>query len=146
MSWGGTRHQYNMLVLYLVVRFSCPTLWPHGLQDALLPCPSPTPRVCSNSCPLIWWCGPTISFSVMPFSSCLQSFSASGSFPMSRLFPSGGQSIGVLNKRVFLYLINIINNSIIVEANIVLKKKRHQNPKHLGLVFGNRTSLPYYSL
>ena len=66
---------------------------------------------------------------------------------MSRLFPSGGQIIGAHNKRVFLYLINIINNSIKVEANIVIKKKKkHQNPKHLGLVFGNRTSLPYYSL
>jgi len=60
---------------------------PHGLQHAKLPCPSPSPRVCSNSCPLSQWCDPTISSSVVPFSSCLHSFPASGSFPMSRLFP-----------------------------------------------------------
>ena len=66
----------------------------HGLQCARLPCPSPTPRAYSNSCPSSWWCHPTISSSVIPFS-CLQSFPASGSFPMSQFFPSGGQSIGV---------------------------------------------------
>jgi len=71
------------------------SLWPHGLQHARPPCPSPTPRVHSNSCPLSWWCHPTISSSVIPFSSCLQSFLASGSFQMSQLFASGGQSIGV---------------------------------------------------
>ena len=71
------------------------SLWPHGLQHARPPCPSPTPRAYSNSCRLSWWCHPTISFSVVPFSSHLQSFRASGSFPMSRLFTSGGQSIGV---------------------------------------------------
>ena len=60
-----------------------------------LPCPSPTPRVCSNSCLLSRWCHPTISSSVVPFFSCLQSFPASGSFPMSQFFTSGGQSIGV---------------------------------------------------
>ena len=57
------------------------SLWPHGLQPAKLPCPSPTLRACSNSCPLTQWCHPTISFSVVPFSSCLQSFPESGSFP-----------------------------------------------------------------
>ena len=79
--------------------FSCSvmsdSLWPHGLQHTRLPCTSPTPGACSNSCPLSRWCHPTISSSVIPFSSCLQSFPASGSFPMSRLFASGGQSIGV---------------------------------------------------
>ena len=70
------------------------SLWPHGLQDARLPCPSPSPWVCSNSCPLSEWCHPTISSSVVPFSSCLQSFPESGSFPKSRFFSSGGQSIG----------------------------------------------------
>ena len=60
------------------------SLWPHGLQHARPPCPSPTPGACSNSCPSGWWCHPTIS-SVIPFSSCLQSFPASGSFPMSQL-------------------------------------------------------------
>ena len=59
------------------------SLWPHGLQHARLPCPSPTPGACSNSCPLSWWCHPTISSSVVPFSSCLQSFPASRSFPVS---------------------------------------------------------------
>ena len=70
------------------------SLWPHGLQPARPPCPSPTPTACSNSCPWSWWCHPTISSSVVLFSSCLQSFPASGSFPMSQFFPSGGQSIG----------------------------------------------------
>ena len=71
------------------------SLWPHGLQHARPPCPSPTPRVYSNSCPLNQWCHPTISSSVIPFSSCPQSFPASGSFQMSQLFASGGQSTGV---------------------------------------------------
>ena len=67
----------------------------HGLQHARLPCPSPTPGVYSNSCPSRWWCHPTVSSSVIPFSSCLQSFPASGSFQMRRFFACGGQSIGV---------------------------------------------------
>ena len=70
------------------------SLQPHGLQCTRLPCPSPTHGVYSNSCPLSQWCHPTISSSVIPFS-CLQSFPASGSFPMSQFFTSGGQSIGV---------------------------------------------------
>ena len=70
------------------------SLWPHGLQHTRLPCPSPTPRACSHSCPSSRWCHPTISSSVVPFSSCLQSFPASGSFPMSQFFKSCGQSIG----------------------------------------------------
>ena len=69
--------------------------WPHGLQHTRLPCPSPTPRACSNSCPLSLWCHPTISSFAIPFSSCLQSFPAPGSFPMSQFFESGGRSIGV---------------------------------------------------
>ena len=71
------------------------SLWPCGLQHARLPCPSPTPEVYWNSCPLSRWCHPTSSSSVIPFSACLQSFLASGSFPMSQFFASGGQSIGV---------------------------------------------------
>ena len=67
----------------------------HGLQHARPPCPSPTPRVYSNSCPSSWWYHPTISSSVVPFSSSLQSLPASGSFPMSQFFPTSGQSIGV---------------------------------------------------
>ena len=71
------------------------SLRPHELQHARPPCPSPTPGVHPIPCPLSWWWHPTISSSVVPFSSCPQSFPASGSFQMSQLFPSGGQSIGV---------------------------------------------------
>ena len=71
------------------------SMQPHGLQHTRLPCPSPTPRACSNSCPSSWWCHPTVSSSVIPFSFCLQSFPASGSFPRSLFFASGGQRIGV---------------------------------------------------
>ena len=67
----------------------------HGLQHARLPCPSPTPAAYSNSCPLSWWCHPTISSSVIPFSSCLQSFPAAESFPTSQFFASGGRRINV---------------------------------------------------
>ena len=85
------------------VQFSCSvlsdSLWlhghSHGLQHAGLPYPSPIPGACSDSCPLSWWCHPTITSSVVPFSSCLQSSLASGSFQMSQFFTSGGQSIGV---------------------------------------------------
>ena len=79
-------------------QFSCSvmpdSLRPHGLQQARLPCPSPTPGPCSNSCPSGQWCHPTMSSFVVPFS-CLQSFPASGSFPVSPFFTSGGQSVGV---------------------------------------------------
>ena len=82
---------------YISVQFShsvvSDSLWPHWLQHARSPCPSPTPRVYSDSCLLSWWCCPTISSSVVPF--CFQSFPASGSFQMSQFFASGGQSIGV---------------------------------------------------
>ena len=70
------------------------SLWPHGLQHARLPCPLPTPGAYSNSCPFSQWCHPMISSSVVPFSSCLQSFPASESFPVSQFFTSGGQPIG----------------------------------------------------
>ena len=74
--------------------FSCVWLFvTHGLQHARLLCPSPSHGACSNSCPSSRWCHPTMSFSVIPFSSCFQSFPASGSFPMSQFFTSGGQSI-----------------------------------------------------
>ena len=80
------------------VQFSCSvvsdSLISHGLQHASLPCPSPTPRVYSNSCSSSWWCHPTISSSVIPFSSCLQSFPATGPFPVSWLFTSDSQRIG----------------------------------------------------
>ena len=84
-----------ILLLFL---FNCSvlsySLQPHGLQHARLPCPSQSPRVCSDSSPLSQWCHPTISLSLIPFSSCLQSFPASESFPVSQLFTSGGQIIG----------------------------------------------------
>ena len=80
------------------VQLSCSvvsdSLWPHGLQHARPPCLSSTSRACSNSCPLSQWCHPTTSSSITPFSSSLQSFPASGSFPVSWFFASGGQSIG----------------------------------------------------
>ena len=83
----------------LIIQFSrsvmSNSLWPHEPQHARPPCPSPTPGVHPNPCPLSRWCHPTISSSVVPFSSCPQSFPASGSFQMSQLFASGGQSIGV---------------------------------------------------
>ena len=84
--------------LYPMLLFSCSvmsdSLQHHGLQHARFPCPLPSPGVCSDTCPLNWWCHSTISSSVTSFSSCLQSFPASGFFPMSQLFTSGGQSIG----------------------------------------------------
>ena len=77
------------------ITWSCPTLQHHELQHARPPCPSPTPGAHPNPCPSSWWCHPTISSSVVPFSSCPQSCPASGSFQMSQRFASGGQSIGV---------------------------------------------------
>ena len=81
-------------VQFSSVAQSCPTLWPRELQHAMHPCPSPTPEVYSNSCPSSRWCHPTIPSAVIPFSSRLQSFPASESFPMSQLFAWGGQSTG----------------------------------------------------
>ena len=82
------------------------SLQPHGLQHARLPHPSPSPRTCSNSCLLSQWCHSTTSSSVVPFSFCLQSFPASGSFPVSWLFASGGQNIGA---SASVFLMNIQN-------------------------------------
>ena len=95
---------YHMVFIFqfvsmVLVQFSCSvmsdSLWAHKLQFARPPCPSPTPKVYSNTCPLSWWCHPTISSSVVTLSSCLQSFPASGPLPMSQFFASGSQSIGV---------------------------------------------------
>ena len=90
-------HLWRHLTISVVFQsLSCVQLcWPHGLQHPWPPGPSPSPRVCSNSCPLSRWCHPTISSSVALFSSCPPSFPASGSFPMTWLFTSGRQSIGV---------------------------------------------------
>ena len=90
ISW--VTHSSSVQFSHLVVSNS---LQLHEPQHARPPCPSPTPRVYPNSCPSSRWCHPTISSSVIPFSSCLQSFPASGSFPMSQFFASGGQSTGV---------------------------------------------------
>ena len=84
------------IILYIQLDHSVTSnsLQPHRLQHTRLPCPSPIPRACSNSCPSSWWCHPTISSFVIPFFSYLQSFPASGSLLMSQLFASSGQSIG----------------------------------------------------
>ena len=96
---GGMSLFYRHTVLMISVQFShsvmSDSLLPHGLQHARPPCLSPTPGACSDSCPLSRWCHPTISSSVVPFSSHLQSFPATGSFQMRQFFASGGQSIGV---------------------------------------------------
>ena len=86
-------HPFSFQSWTLLLLFMSDSLWSHGLQCARLPCHSLSPKICSNSCPLSRWCHPAISSSVIPFSSCLQSFRASGSFPMSQLFSSGSQSI-----------------------------------------------------
>ena len=101
----GNKKKITIIILYIRTPFSdnsvqfshsvmSNSLWPHGLQHARPPCPSPTPRPCSNLSPLSWWCHPIISSSVIPFS-FPQSFLASGSFPMSRLLAWGGQRIRV---------------------------------------------------
>ena len=102
-------------------QFSCSlvsdSLWPCGLQHARLPCVSPTFRACSKSCPSSWWCQPTISSSVIPFSSCLQSSPASGCLPMSQFFTSDSHSIGIsastsvlpMNISVLILSINYYN-------------------------------------
>ena len=96
-SWKG-RIPWSMKSDKCSVQLSCSlvsnSLGPHGLQHTRLPCPSPASRACSYSCPSSPWCHPTISSSIIPFSSCLQSFPAWGSFPMSQFFTSGGRSIG----------------------------------------------------
>ena len=100
LEWVSISFSKNTILIKKVsIQFShsvvSDSLQSSGLQHARPPCPSPTFRVYSNSCPLSWWCHPTISFSVVPFSSHLQFFPASGSFQMSQFFTSGGQSIGV---------------------------------------------------
>ena len=93
-NWRDRAHTRKDIIQFRssVVSDSFP---PYGMQHTRLPFPSPTPRPYSNSCPSSWWCYPTILSSVVPLSSCLQSFPALGSFPMSQFFASGGQSIGV---------------------------------------------------
>ena len=93
--WATRDAHIHVSVPFSSVAQSCPTLQPHESQHARPSRPSPTPRVYSNLCPSSWWCHPAISSSVIPFSSCPQSFPAWGSFPKSHLFTSGGQCIGV---------------------------------------------------
>ena len=104
LPWGSPRHLRQATWLLFSLWVMSDSLWSHGLQHTRLPCPSPFPGACSNSCPLSQWCHLTVSFSVIPFSSCLQSFPASRSFLVSWLFSSGSQSIGasasVLSKNV----------------------------------------------
>ena len=103
MTFMLFRHFFSFVIIFIfvnisLVQFSCSVMYnslqPHGLQHARPPCPSPAPGACSNSCPSSRWGQPTIWSSVDPFSSCLQSFPASGSLPMSQFFTSGGQSTG----------------------------------------------------
>ena len=89
-----SKWQQQLLLSLFSCSFMSNSLQPPGLQHARLPCPSPLPGACSNSCPLSWWCSPIILNSVIPFSPYLLSFLTSGSFPISRLFSSGSQSIG----------------------------------------------------
>ena len=84
----NSEQYYQFISVQLSGSVMSETLWRHGLQHTRLPCPSPTPKACSKSYPSSQWCHPTISSSVVPFSSCLQSFPASGSFPVSHLFTS----------------------------------------------------------
>ena len=95
-NWEIGIDPYTLLIVVSVVAYCSVmsnSLQPHGLQHTRLPCPSLSPRVCSNSCPLSQWWHPTISSSVSPFSSCLQSFPASQFLPKNQLFTSGGQNI-----------------------------------------------------
>ena len=96
---GGKKQNYFVFTISSVQSHSPVSFWPHGLQHSRLPCPSPTPGVCSNSVcsKSSRWHHPTISSSVVSFSTCLQSFPPSGSFPMSHFFTSGGQGIGIVS-------------------------------------------------
>ena len=109
-------------------------LQPHELQHARLPCPSPSPRYCPSSCPLSWWCHPTISSSVIPFSSYLQSFPASGSFPVSWLFASGGQSIEVASVSASVLPMNIQDWFLLGLTALISSQS-----KGLSRVFANTT-------
>ena len=93
-------------VQFSSVAQSCPTLQPHGLQHARFPCPSPTSRAYSNSCPSSWWCHSAISSSVIASASCLQSFPASESFPVSQFFSSGGQVLAISPSTAYSGLIS----------------------------------------
>ena len=126
-----------LVAIFSSVQFSCSvlsdSLQSHGLQHARPPCPLPTPGVNPNSCPLSWWCHPAISSSVVPFSSCPQSFPASGSFQMSQLFASGSQSIRVSTSASFLPM-NILDWSPLGWAGWISLQS-----KGLSRIFSNTT-------
>ena len=107
------------------------SLWPYGLKHARLPCPSLTPGACSNSCPSNRWCHPTIPFSVVPFSSCPQSFPASGSFPVSQFFISDGQSTGASTSALSMNIQDLF--PLVLTGLISLQSKG------LSRVFSNTT-------
>ena len=125
-------HIYNLLL------FSCSVvsdfLWPHKLQHARLPCPLLSPGACSNSCPLSHWCHPTISSSLRPLSSCPQSFPASGSFLMSWLFASSGQSIGA-SASASVLLMNTQSWFPLELTGLISLQ-----PKELSRIFSNTTA------
>ena len=130
------------IIWYLIIYFKnslfspsvmSDSLSPHALQHTRLPCPSPSPGACSDSCPLSQWCHPTIPSSVDPFSSCLQSFPAAGSFAMSQLFTSGGQSIGVSASTLVLPM-NIQDWSPLGWTGLISSQS-----KGLSRVFSNTT-------
>ena len=108
------------------------SLWPHGLQHARPPCPSLSPRPCLNLCPLSWWCHPTILSSVVPFSSCLQSFPASGSLLLSQVFTSCGQSIGASASASFLP-VNIQNWFPLGFTGLIFLHSQESSPDNHGV-------------
>ena len=123
---------------FSLVTQSSNSLWIHGLQHARLPCPSPTPGACSNSCPSRQWCHPTSSSSVIPFSSWLQSFPVSISFPVNQFFTSGGQSIGA-SASVSVLQVNIQDWFLLGLTGLILLSKG------LSRVFSNTTVLFGYT-
>ena len=142
------RKQNSTTCIKLLLLFSCQVMsesyWRHRLQRARLPCPLPSPRICPSSCPLNWWCHPTISSSVSLFFFCLQSFPASGSFPMSQLFTLGGQCIGasasVLLKSVWSWFLLRLTGFDLLGAQGTLKSLvQHHSLK--ALVFSTLSSL-----
>ena len=132
-----------ILITFSSVQFSCSvlsdSLWPHEPQHARPPCPSPTPEVHPNPCPSSQWCHTTISSSVVPFSSCRQSFPESGSFPVSQLFASGGQCIGV-SASTSVLPVNTQDWSPLGWTSWISLQS-----KGLSIVFSNTTHLLYYA-
>ena len=133
LLWTQLNPWWNKGYQFSSVAQSCLTLRPQGLQHTRLPCPSPSPGVCSNSCPLSQWCHPTISSSAIPFSSCFQSFPASGSFPMSQFFTSSGQSIGA-STSASVPLVNILDWFPLGLTGLISLQ-----PKGLSRIFSNTT-------